>query len=201
MINPVVKRAAGESTAMSKCCIDCLEQSFEADTRYMISTSANDPKNANVAAELVRKLQQCCARQGTIWRVLPRENFGTGKGYQLLLSDKGDSGRRELVAIVTECLPEEITLEPRTWSGGDNKLTTLFAPFDNSYVSRVGTEGAPLSDEGTLSQDVHKNWTRMVAKQQKFFLKNPTRNAGPPQTTLDQRATDFLCAKKQRFNK
>ena len=130
-----------ESVAALNCCASCCENAFPANARYVISTSPKNPNDANakfVADALVKKLAKGCARQGGVWRTLDREGFGNGKGYQLLYPH---GGRPPAVALVTECLPEMILLEPRTWK--ERTLTSLLAPIDALYL--VDEEDAPTS--------------------------------------------------------
>lgn len=162
-----------ESVAALNCCASCCENSFLADARYVISTAPKDPNDPNaklVAEALVKKLAKGCARQGGVWRSLDREGFGAGKGYQLLYPH---GGRPPAVALVTECPPELISLEPRTWKG--RTLTSLLAPIDSSYLITeeempprpLGIAISPCKDK--LSPTT-LNFTRLYTAQQTFCI-------------------------------
>lgn len=171
-----------ESVAALNCCATCCEDSFLADARYVISTSPKDPNDPNarfVAEVLVKKLSKGCARQGGVWRSLDREGFGAGKGYQLLYPQ---GGRPPAVALVTECLPEEISLEPRTWK--DRTLTSLLAPIDASFLldrnDLADSAAVTQTEEHPPSSGSARRFTRLYTAQQTFcILKQLEKAPGP----------------------
>ncbi|KAL1514793.1 hypothetical protein AB1Y20_003879 [Prymnesium parvum] len=194
-----------ESVAAMNCCANCCENSFLADARYVISTTPRDTRDANaqfVADALVKKLAKGCARQGGVWRSLDREGFGVGKGYQLLYPH---GGRPPAVAIVTECLPAEISLEPRTWK--DRTLTSLLAPLDDVYLlhdADLPPQGARETDGAAQSagegEESSRRFTRIYTAQQTFCIlrnsdKAPASMTGTPISGARKQATSTRVVK------
>jgi len=163
-----------ESVAAMNCCADCCENSFRCQSKYVLSTAARDPAHQQLAQDLIKKLAKGCARQGCVWRNLDREGFATGKGYQLLYPH---GGRPPAVALVTECPPEDISLEPRTWPG--RSLTSLLAPIDDAYIREPEEEGGESSTAAATA--AAPAYTRLYTAQQTFCILKKDQKAPGPQ--------------------